>query len=182
VSGVAPDPALALTATLLLASIFATAAAGKLRALDRFEGVVRNYRLLPDRLVRPVVHGLPLVELAAAAGLIPPATRPLAAVVLTLLLLVFAAAMAVNLRRGRHGIDCGCHLGLLKQRISWALVARNLLLAGLGSALILGEGAARPLGGLDGVTALAATLSLLVLYGAFGRLFGLAPAGLKGAR
>ena len=181
-SGVAPDPALALTATLLLASIFATAAAGKLRALDRFEGVVRNYRLLPDRLVRPVVHGLPLVELAAAAGLIPPATRPLAAVVLTLLLLVFAAAMAVNLRRGRHGIDCGCHLGLLKQRISWALVARNLLLAGFGTALILGEGEARPLGGLDGVTVLAATLSLLILYGAFGRLFGLAPAGLKGAR
>jgi uncharacterized membrane protein YphA (DoxX/SURF4 family) len=179
---VAPDPALALTTTLLLASIFATAAVGKLRALDRFEGVVRNYRLLPDRLVRPVVHGLPLVELAAAAGLILPATRPLAAAALILLLLVFAAAMAVNLRRGRHDIDCGCHLGLLKQRISWALVARNLLLAGLASALILGDGHARPLGGLDGVTVLAGTLSLLILYAAFGRLFGLAPAGLKGAR
>jgi uncharacterized membrane protein YphA (DoxX/SURF4 family) len=182
VSGVAPDPALALTATLLLASIFAAAAVGKLRALDRFEGVVRNYRLLPDRLVRPAVHGLPLVELAAAAALILPATRPLAAVVLILLLLVFAAAMAVNLRRGRDDIDCGCHLGLLKQRISWALVARNLLLAGFGSALVSGGGQTRPLGGLDGLTVVAATLSLLILYAAVGRLFGLAPAGLKGAR
>jgi uncharacterized membrane protein YphA (DoxX/SURF4 family) len=177
------DPALALTAMLLLGVIFVAAAVAKLRAPDRFEGVVRNYRLVPDRLVRPVVYGLPLVELGAAAGLLAaPATRPPAAAVLVLLLLAFAAAMAVNLRRGRHDIDCGCHLGLLKQRISWALVARNLLLAGLGSALIFGEGQARPLGGLDGLAILAASLSLLILYAAVGRLFGLAPAGLKGAR
>jgi uncharacterized membrane protein YphA (DoxX/SURF4 family) len=175
------DPALSLAATLLLGVIFAAAAVAKLRAPDQFEDVVRNYRLLPDPLVRPVVHGLPLVELAAAAGLTLPVTRPLAAAVLVLLLLAFAAAMAVNLRRGRRDIDCGCHLGLLKQRISWALVARNLLLAGFGSALILGQGEARPLGGLDGLTVLAATLSLLILYAAAGRLFGLAPAGLKGA-
>jgi hypothetical protein len=176
------DPALALTAALLLASIFAAAAAAKLRALDRFEGVVRNYQLVPEALVRPVALGLPVVKLAAALGLIVPVTRPLAAALSVLLLLVFAAAMAVNLRRGRDDIDCGCHLGLLKQRISWALVARNLLLAAFALPLVLGDGTARPLGGLDGVTVLAATLSLLILYAAVGRLFGLAPAGLKGVR
>jgi uncharacterized membrane protein YphA (DoxX/SURF4 family) len=175
------DPALALTASLLLAAVFAAAAAAKLRAPDQFEGVVQNYRLLPDPLVRPMVRGLPLVELAAASGLLAPATRPFAAALAALLLIVFAVAMAINLRRGRADIDCGCHVGLLKQRISWALVARNLLLAAFVLPLALGEEPARPLGGLDGLTILAATSSLLVLYAAVGRLFGLAPVGLKGA-
>jgi uncharacterized membrane protein len=178
----ASDPALALTAALLLGSIFAAAAVGKLWALDQFEGAVRNYRLLPERLVRPVVLGLPLVELAAAAGLVLPASRPVAAAALVVLLLAFAAAMAVNLRRGRRDIDCGCHLGPLTQRIGWALVARNILLAGFGAVLVVGAGRTRPLGALDGLTVLAATPSLLILYAAVGRLHWLAPARLKGAR
>ena len=94
------DPTLALTATLLLATIFAAAAATKLRALDQFAGVVENYALLPAPLLRPVVLLLPAVELVAAAGLLVPATRPYAAAVLLFLLLLFAAAMAINLRRG----------------------------------------------------------------------------------
>ena len=176
------DPTLALTATLLLATIFASAAVGKLRAADQFAGVVENYALLPAPLLQPVVRLLPLVELAAAMGLLVSATRPYAALVLLALLLVFAAAMAINLRRGRFDIDCGCHLGVLKQRISWALVARNLLLAVLAAALLPAEPVWRSLGGLDWFTVIAATGTLLLLYGAVGRLFGLMPAGLEGAR
>jgi len=44
---------------------------------------------------------------------------------------VFAAAMAINLQRGRSQIDCGCGHAFLKQTLSWALVARNAGLAGL---------------------------------------------------
>lgn len=175
------DPTLALTATLLLATIFAAAAVTKLRALDQFAGVVENYALLPASLLRPVVLLLPVVELAAAAGLLVPATRPYAAAVLLILLLLFAAAMAINLRRGRRDIDCGCHIGLLKQRISWPLVVRNLLLALFALALLVGGAASRSLGGLDWFTVLAATSAMLLLYGAVGRLFGLMPASLEGA-
>jgi hypothetical protein len=57
------------------------------------------------------------------------------------LLLLFAWAMAVNLRRGRDHIDCGCGGGSPRQTLSWALVWRNLGLAGLASAAALSSSA-----------------------------------------
>lgn len=169
------DPVLSFVALVLLAAIFAAAAVTKLREPAVFAGVVEQYGLLPHGLVRPFAYALPILELAAALGLLLPATRAPAAAVLTLLLLVFAAAMAVNLARGRSDIDCGCFIGLLRQRISWALVARNLVLAGFGLALLTGDNG-RPLVLLDGFTVVAGSGCFLVLYGATGRLFGLAPA------
>jgi hypothetical protein len=174
------DPAFASLAVLLLTVIFGAAALAKLRDLAVFRGVVEQYALLPQALVAPFARALPVVELAAALGLLLPATRAPAAALLILLLLAFAAAMAINLARGRSDIDCGCFIGVQKQRISWALVVRNLVLAGFGLMLLL-EGTGRPLAGLDWLTIAAATASLLLLYEAIGRLFGLAPAGAKGA-
>lgn len=170
------DPAVTLTLAWLLAAIFGAAAVAKLRAPDVFAGVVANYRLLPAALVRPAALALPVVELAAALGLLVPASRPAAGAVVAALLLAFAAAMAINLRRGRDEIDCGCFVSLLRQRISWALVARNLLLAAC--ALVLaagGGGTGRALVALDWVTVGAGTGSALLLHAAAGRLFGTAP-------
>jgi uncharacterized membrane protein len=172
------DPAVAWTVACVLATVFGAAGATKLRALEVFAGVVANYRLLPEAAVRPVAYALPVVEVVAAVCLLVPAPRPLAAAVVVLLLLAFAAAMAVNLRRGRDHIDCGCFVSLLRQRIGWPLVARNLLLAAAcGLPLVVADGgtAGRALTGLDGFTVVGATASLLLLYAAIGRLFGLAP-------
>jgi hypothetical protein len=47
------------------------------------------------------------------------------------LLAVFAAAMAINLLRGRSAIDCGCGQSFLAQTLSWTLVVRNGVLAAL---------------------------------------------------
>ena len=173
------DPAFASLAVLLLAVVFGAAALAKLRDLDMFQGVVEQYRLLPVVLVPPFARMLPLVELVAALGLLLPATRAPAAVTLIGLLLLFAAAMAINLARGRSDIDCGCFLAVRKQRISWPLVMRNLVLAGFG-VMLLGEGTGRPLAALDWVTIGAAAASLLLLYEAIGRLFGLAPRPVRG--
>jgi uncharacterized membrane protein YphA (DoxX/SURF4 family) len=173
------DPALASLAVLLLAIVFGVAALAKLRDLDAFQGVVEQYRLLPDALVGPFVRVLPVVELGAALGLLLPTTRTLAAATLVGLLVLFAAAMAINLARGRSDIDCGCFIGVQKQRISWALVVRNLVLAGFGL-LLLVEGTGRPLAALDWVTIGAAAASLVLLYEAIGRLFGLAPRPARG--
>ena len=100
---------------------------------------------------------------------------------MAILLLAFAWAMAVNLRRGRAAIDCGCALGLLKERISWPLVARNLLLAAAAAVIAVSTPTRRPLSPLDWFTIAAAIACGLLLYAAVGRLFGLAPASLKGA-
>jgi hypothetical protein len=174
------DPAFSLLAVLPLAAIFGAAAVAKLRDLEVFAGVVEQYELLPRVLVRPFAWALPVAELAGALGVLLPATRAQAAALLILLLLLFAAAMAINLARGRSEIDCGCIIGVQKQRIGWALVVRNLALATFGLTL-LGAGIGRPLAALDWFTVLAAAASLLVLYEAFGRLFGIGPAVVKEA-
>ena len=176
------DPTLALAAALVLAAVFGAAAPPKLAARDVFAGVLANYRLLPDALVTLVALVLPCLEIAVAAGLLFPATRPLAALGACLLLLLFAAAMVVNLLRGRSDIDCGCAIGLLRERIGWPLVARNLLLAVAALLLVVGTPSPRALGWLDLVTLLATVAAALLLHAAAGRLFGLAPANPAGAR
>lgn len=112
----------------LVGLIFLTAAWGKLRHRLEFQGVVANYKLLPDILVAPFALILPPLEAVVGAllptGLVSPWTELTAAG----LLAVFAAAMAINIRRGRTDIDCGCFQSALKQTLGWTLVARNAVL------------------------------------------------------
>lgn len=168
------SPAFVGTAGLLLAGIFLPSAWSKLRAMDELEGIVTDYRLLPEPLVRPAARALPIVEIAAGILVLLPATRAPGAMLAIGLLLLFAAAMAINLARGRREIDCGCFLGRQKERIGWPLVARNLILVGFALPLATLEPAAGP-GLLDLFTVLFAAGSLLALYAAFTRLVGLAP-------
>lgn len=120
----------------LLVVVFLAASVNKLRSLEIFEGVVYNFRLLPETLVKPVAYILPFLELAVAAALVVPATRGYSGWTAVILLGVFTVAVAINLLRGRREIDCGCfgskHMSSdLKQTLSWWLVLRNIVLAGL---------------------------------------------------
>ena len=111
------------------ALIFFTAAVGKMRRWNTFEGVVANYRLLPEPLNRLVAWLLPPAELLLALAL--GVGAPYAEVVASGLLCVFAAAMAINLMRGRTYIDCGCFDASLRQPLRWSLVVRNASLMSL---------------------------------------------------
>jgi hypothetical protein len=166
------DPAIGWTVVLVLAGVFGTAAVSKLRALDAFVGVVHNYRLLPEALERPIAYALPGVELAIAMGVLVQTTRTTAALAAAILLTLFAGAMAINLMRGRRDIDCGCFATVLRQHLSWPLVLRNLLLAGLALAVVPGLHV-RDLGWLDLVTVGCASAALVFVYAAASRLFGI---------
>ncbi len=114
---------------VVLALIFVTAAVGQMRHWDAFLGVLQNYKLLPKWALAPAQRLLPLAEFTVGIGFI--AVPEVAAPIGSGLLLVFAAAMAVNLKRGRAYIDCGCHQTTLSQKLRWALVVRNCILAAL---------------------------------------------------
>lgn len=116
-----------VAATVTNALILLVAGLSKLRNRGQLPGVITNYRLLPDTLVGPVAAGLPFVELAVAVGLIA-GLRPAVLAAIGLLCL-FALAMAINIRRGRAHIDCGCGRSELRQPLSVTLVLRNLVLA-----------------------------------------------------
>lgn len=107
--------------------LFLTAGIGKLRNRGQLQGVIANYRLLPPAMIAPFAATLPVLELGVATGLL--VGFHFSATVAIMLLCLFAWAMAVNLRRGRGHIDCGCGRSELRQPLSWTLVARNLVLA-----------------------------------------------------
>jgi hypothetical protein len=119
---------------LAVAAIFLEAAQHALSDRQEFAGVIGAYRILPEAMAGAAAMLFPLLELASAFALMAPrATLPGAGLGVTLLLL-FTAAICVNLRRGRTHIDCGC--GGDSQRISPALAVRNLvLIAGLAGTL-----------------------------------------------
>lgn len=173
--GLLLDPVIARAAGAAVALILLLGAIDKLRDRELFAAVVENYRVLPAGVtVRAFALALPLAEIAAAVLLLWPLRRTAGAVLSVALLAMFAAAMALNLLRGRRDIDCGCGGVGGRQSLSWVLVARNgalALLAVAGTA----DGGTRELGWLDGFTATAATLALLALYVSFNQLGANAP-------
>ena len=120
---------LALAIRVLISLVFLTAAYGKMRHWTAFQGVVANYRLLPGVLTAPVAYLLPPIEVLLGAVLLLGLDSPMPAGGAVVLLMVFAASMAINLARGRREIDCGCFQSALKQTLNWALVARNIALS-----------------------------------------------------
>ncbi len=88
--------------------ILASAASHKVRAPAWFRRQVADYRLLPEALHGPAARALPLLEGALALALLWPATRGAAALAALALVALYAAAIGINLARGRHDLDCGC--------------------------------------------------------------------------
>lgn len=117
-----------LAGAVCVGMIFAHAGLSKLQHRSVMPGIVANYRLLPEALVVPVATMLPFAELAIGVALLAGGLR-VAVLPAIAFLLAFAAAMAINLRRGRSHIDCGCGRSQLRQTLNWSLVARNLALA-----------------------------------------------------
>jgi hypothetical protein len=158
---VALDPLVHALLAVALAVLWGHAAVVKLRDLERLEGVIADYRLLPAPIARPASRVLPALELAVAAGLVLAASRPAAALASAALLATYAAAVGVNLARGRRSIDCGCG-GAPRPIHAW-LVGRNAVLAAASLALLAPVGA-RALGGLDALNAAMALAAAIGLY------------------
>jgi uncharacterized membrane protein len=122
-------PELQIAVRTLVALVYLAAALGKMRHWAVFQGVLANYRLLPDPLVGSFAYVLPPFEALLGAALLFGVLSPWAEAAAAVLLLLFAAAMGINIMRGRRHIDCGCFQSALKQTLSWVLVARNGVLA-----------------------------------------------------
>ena len=157
------DTLLHLTLALALATLLAASAAHKLVAREQWPAIVRQYRLLPEGLATPAAVLLPLAEALAAAALLWPQAQAAGAVTAATLLLVYAAALAINLGRGRSAIDCGCFGPQRRQGIAAWMVGRNLVLAAMALLLLLPTDG-RTLGAAEPGLALGFVLTLAFLY------------------
>lgn len=160
----AADPVLILLPSAFFALLFGVGASHKLLAWRLFQQQVADYRVLPRALATPAAALLPVAEALAALGWLSDAGRPAAALLSALLLALYGAAMAWNLRRGRDSIDCGCGGADGGQVIRWALVGRNLLLAMLAWPMALAPAAVRAPGWIDWLSIDAGALVLMGMY------------------
>ena len=167
--------------------VFAEAGLAKLRHRDVLPGVVANYRLLPEGAVDPVAAALPWVEivlalalLAGVAGALPAPVSAGAALLAAGLLVLFAGAIAINLRRGRSHIDCGCGRSQLRQPLNRGMVVRNLVLAALVAVRIVPQDSAP--GFADIALALVAGLAIWLLTVMFNTISALAQSPLARTR
>jgi len=168
------DPTLPHMFAALLAIVFLGGAWQKLRDLDGFAMAVEQYRLLPTSWALPAAWGILAAEAVAGLLLLPLATRIAGAALALAVLAAVTLAVAINLLRGRHAIDCGCGGPEGGQHLSWGLVLRNVLL-GLAAVLSLAAEAPRELVWLDGLTLVAGTLALYGIYAAANQLMANRP-------
>ena len=169
---------LGLAGAMAVGLVFVLAGLAKLLHRELFVGVIANYRLLPAALVGPAALLLPPVELALGTALLL-SGHWLAALGSMVLLLVFAAAMAINIRRGRSQIDCGCGRSQLRQPLSWLLVGRNVVLAALLLPRLLPSPA---VSATDLMIALAGGLAIFLIVQLFNAIGALAASPLAAPR
>lgn len=165
------DPAIAALIIACIALLFAGAAIHKLRDLRRFDEIFAAYGLLPLAASLRLSRAVPCIEALVAVGLLLNATRVAAACVAIVLLLAYAAAIAVNLLRGRRELACGCGGPDDRRPIAPWMVWRNILFAIMLLPVML-PWSPRPLGLTDVVTIGFGTAACALVYLCLDRLLG----------
>ena len=172
------DPIFINACALAISALLASAATHKVRAPGRFARQLADYQLLPAALVRPSARLIPLLELAIAFALLVPVSRGWAALAAASLLALYAAAIGINLWRGRRDIDCGCAGPDQAQPLRPVLLLRNSVLVAL-ALLASVAPVVRDMTVFDGFVTLAAAAVALLIYAAADGLLANSPLLLK---
>lgn len=154
-----------------MALLFAVAAAHKLRDLRHFDEIFAAYGLPAFTTHLHLSRAVPLLEALVAGGLLLEVSRGAAAYVGIVLLLAYAAAITVNLLRGRRELACGCGGPDDRRPIAPWMVWRNILCAVLLFPVLL-PWSPRPLELTDGVTIGFGTATCALVYLCIDRLLG----------
>jgi putative oxidoreductase len=101
------SPWLAIRVQIALGVLFVAAALPKIVDPPSFAHMIYNYKILPWSWINPMALVLPWIELLCGLALILGIWTGTARTMIAALLLVFMAAISINLARG-NAIDCGC--------------------------------------------------------------------------
>lgn len=157
------DPAIAILIVASLSLLLASAAVAKLRDSRNFQEIFAAYEVLPAQMNLQAARAIPWVELVLAIGLLAPPGRPYVGIAAALLMLTYAASIAVNLRRGRRDLACGCGGPAERRPIAPWMVWRNCLIAGVAVISLL-PWSPRRLSPMDAVTVVFGLLAITLVY------------------
>lgn len=119
---------LQLLCRLVLGGIFIYASLDKIAHPGEFAKIIANYAILPDFLVTLPALALPWVELVAGLCLVVGLWTRSSALLLSLLLLLFTAALGINALRG-ISMSCGCFsTSAADTEKAYVLIIRDLLI------------------------------------------------------
>ena len=167
------DPLIIKVISIGLGLMFLLAGYHKLADGAAFRITLLEYQVLPDGLVAPASRIVPVFEiLLGAAWLFAWYAGGVTAVASAGLLGIYAAAIAINIMRGRVHFDCGCGFGGKsdnEQYLSGGLIARNIVLIAVALATMLPV-TPRELVFADYVILFAALLAIASLFGAANQL------------
>ena len=133
-------PWLTIRVQLALGAIFIIAALPKIADPPSFAHMIYNYRILPAGLINISSLVMPWVELLCGIALVLGVWRRPALAIVTILLVLFVAAISFNLARG-NAIDCGCfNVSLANRTIEQRLGDMQLdILRDFGMLLMVGQ-------------------------------------------
>jgi len=114
-----------LLCRLTVGGIFIYASLDKLTHPQAFAEVIHHYRLVPYLLLHPAALLLPMVEFVLGIGLVLDIGRRGAALIASVLLLVFMVAIATALARNLD-ISCGCFNTDGGHAVGLSLLGRDL--------------------------------------------------------
>lgn len=117
---------------IILGLIFIFASWDKVLASAAFAEVVANYQLLPEVLVVPSAIFLPWLELTCGICLVANRWTGGSAIIVTVLILIFTAAIGFNIYRGMD-IACGCFtLDQSAPAGMWLYLLRDVIFMAMG--------------------------------------------------
>jgi hypothetical protein len=119
---------IAIGLSLFLVWLFVTAGVHKFQAREYYRELMSSY-FESLAVSRSMVAAVGSAELLVAALLVLPQSRSAGLLLAALILSFYAAMMAVQIKRGRDDIACGCAGPASMLTVSPALVLRNLLCA-----------------------------------------------------
>lgn len=175
------DPLLLRIISLCFALLFLIAAAHKFSNREHFRASFEAYEIIPASLSALVTKIIPPLELLLAFGWLAFGLFAIEFKVVTLvsiaLLVSYALAIGVNLKRGRNYIDCGCSFSNSNasktdsgsQQISSGLFYRNVLLIVMAIICTI-PASDRSLQLIDVLGMLFSVIALILLYGTFNQI------------
>ncbi|MFT4563137.1 MAG: hypothetical protein ACI9BW_002891, partial [Gammaproteobacteria bacterium] len=168
------DPIVILIANYSIALLFGLASYGKLSAFRVFCVTLEEYQLIPVKLVTVVAAVVTGLEVLISLGAFWQPVAQFAMFAASLLLSMYAAAIGINLVRGRRDIDCGCTGPARRQLLSGWLLLRNtgLILVALLGAAVPSE---RIVVAADLVLVALALIAVMAIYAAINQLMVNAP-------
>lgn len=162
IAWLAVDPAVASLLRFALGAILLRASWHKLRHLEAFAKDLSAYEILPARMSRSAAILFGITEAGLAMGLVVLPRLPVSIAVIGLLIL-YSTAIAINLRRGRTRIACGCTGLHADQPLRAGLIVRNAGLIAAASVCTL-PSSPRAFLAVDAFTAVTGAAVLFLLY------------------